>query len=305
MKAEFLKSPLNYTGGKYRLLPQIIPLFPKNIGLFVDLFCGGGNVGINIKCGRVLFNDSAKHIIDLYKQWKECSPDSVVKSVQRIIKKFKLSESCKYGYEFYGCESSSGLAKYNRIPFANLKTELNKRKGKKSYSTYLFVAILYAFNNQIRFNSSGDFNLPVGKRDFNDKERTNLINFINRFHEIKCFFSSVDFRNIDISNLEHSDFVYVDPPYLVTNATYNENNQWTSSDERDLLSFLEELNQRGIRFALSNVLKSKGVKNEILLSWLLIHPSFKCHHLVHSYSNSNYQRKDKGSFSDEVLITNY
>lgn len=305
MKNEFFKSPLNYTGGKYRLLPQIIPLFPKNIGLFVDLFCGGGNVGINVKCDKVLFNDSAKHVIDLYKQWKVLSPDSVVKSVQRVIKKFNLSESCKYGYEFYGCKSSSGLAAYNRIPFANLKMELNKRKGKKSYSTYLFVAILYAFNNQIRFNSNGNFNLPIGKRDFNDRERTNLINFINRFHEIECSFSSIDFRDVDISNLKYNDLVYVDPPYLMTNATYNENNQWTSSDEKDLLSFLEKLNQKGIRFALSNVLESKGEKNEILLSWLCNHSSFKCHHLVHSYSNSNYQRKDKDSFSDEVLITNY
>ena len=43
-----IQSPLNYTGGKFKLLPQILPLFPKNINTFVDLFCGGCNVGINI-----------------------------------------------------------------------------------------------------------------------------------------------------------------------------------------------------------------------------------------------------------------
>ena len=32
-----VKSPLNYTGGKYKLLNQIIPIFPKNLDLFVDL----------------------------------------------------------------------------------------------------------------------------------------------------------------------------------------------------------------------------------------------------------------------------
>ena len=40
MKNEYIKSPLNYTGGKYKLLPQIIPIFPSDINTFVDLFGG-------------------------------------------------------------------------------------------------------------------------------------------------------------------------------------------------------------------------------------------------------------------------
>ena len=38
IKQEYIKSPLNYVGGKYKLLPQILPLFPKNIDTFIDLF---------------------------------------------------------------------------------------------------------------------------------------------------------------------------------------------------------------------------------------------------------------------------
>lgn len=30
-----IQSPLNYTGGKYKLLPQILPFFPENINCFV------------------------------------------------------------------------------------------------------------------------------------------------------------------------------------------------------------------------------------------------------------------------------
>ena len=39
--SEYIKSPLNYTGGKYKLLPQILPLFPNEIDTFIDLFGGG------------------------------------------------------------------------------------------------------------------------------------------------------------------------------------------------------------------------------------------------------------------------
>lgn len=43
----FAKSPLNYTGGKYKLLPQFENILPKEINTFVDFFCGGGNVAVN------------------------------------------------------------------------------------------------------------------------------------------------------------------------------------------------------------------------------------------------------------------
>ena len=49
---KYVKSCLNYTGGKYKLLPQIIPLFPEDINMFVDLFCGGCNVGINVNAKK-------------------------------------------------------------------------------------------------------------------------------------------------------------------------------------------------------------------------------------------------------------
>ena len=33
---ELIQSPLNYTGGKFKLLPQILPLFPENIDIFAS-----------------------------------------------------------------------------------------------------------------------------------------------------------------------------------------------------------------------------------------------------------------------------
>ena len=63
---QLIQSPLNYTGGKYKLLPQILPLFPKEIDCFVDLFCGGCNVGINIDSKRVIYNDVDEHLFYLF-----------------------------------------------------------------------------------------------------------------------------------------------------------------------------------------------------------------------------------------------
>ena len=144
------------------------------------------------------------------------------------------------------------------------------------------------------------------KRDFNKKMEQKLIDFIDKIQEQNCIFTCHDFRKFDTSKLTPKDFVYIDPPYLITCATYNEQGGWSEEDEKDLLSFLDELNDRNIRFALSNVLRSKGKENSILIEWLEKNAeNFKAIRLNYSYSNSNYQTKDKTSSTEEVLIINY
>ena len=145
----------------------------------------------------------------------------------------------------------------------------------------------------------------MGKRDFNSKMQAKLDAFIDRLKELTCDFSSVDFRNINIEAMEQDDFVYADPPYLITCASYNEQGGWNDDLERALYNYLDTLHEHRIRFALSNVLTSKGKTNTILQNWLTANPQYICNHLNYNYSNSNYQVKDRTSGSDEVLITNY
>ena len=97
--------------------------------------------------------------------------------------------------------------------------------------------------------------------------------------------------------------VYCDPPYLITCASYNEQDGWNVQKEKELLNLLDELNNNGIKFALSNVLENKGKSNDILKEWS---KKYNIHHLNKSYGNCNYHTKDKSINSTiEVLITNY
>lgn len=305
-----IQSPLNYTGGKHKLLSQILPLFPSDIDLFLDLFCGGCNVGLNVNSKRVIYNDLNENLLYLYNTFKNLDKESVLDWVYEIIYKYDLSMVSKNGYDYYNCESSKGLGEYNRDRFLKLRSDFNEKHAKGNYDYYyyvmLYVIIVYAFNNQIRFNSNGEYNLPVGKRDFNKKMEQKLVDFIDRIHEQNCSFSCCDFREFNVSALTTEDFVYADPPYLITCATYNEQGGWDETAEMDLLAFLDELNGRKIRFALSNVLRSKGKENAILLEWIANNSGeYKVIPLRCSYANSNYQTKDKTSTSEEVLIINY
>ena len=146
--------------------------------------------------------------------------------------------------------------------------------------------------------------MPFGKNrsSFNPALREKFVAFVNRLQEIDIQFFSKDFRKLKIGGLKGSDFVYCDPPYLITVASYNENGGWGEQAERELLSKLDEIDNAGVRFGLSNVLESKGKENTILKEWA---NRYKVNYLEHTYSNCSYHKKDKESKDVEVLITNY
>ena len=299
-----IASPFNYIGGKFKLLDQIQPLFDEK-EIFLDIFAGGGNVGINSLSSKVIFNDLNDRVIGLMNFIKRSETNALLTSIDQVIEEYGLSNTALYGYAYYNCNSSNGLAEYNKEKFTKLRHDFNAKyiDGTIDY-VMLYVLMVYSFNNQIRFNRKGLFNLPVGKRDFNSKMRSKLVLFSEELKNKDVQFMEKDFRDILLDDLGEGTFIYCDPPYLITSATYNENGMWTEHDEKDLLNFLDEANKKGFTFALSNVLESKGKKNHLLYDWVEAN-GYTCHYLDKSYSNSNYHRKDKDSISKEVLITNY
>ncbi|MGC3362638.1 DNA adenine methylase, partial [Enterococcus faecalis] len=82
---KYLKSPLNYIGGKYKLLNQIIPLFPDNIDTFVDLFSGGANVGINVPAKRYIFNDMNNKINEMFRYFNNHEAEDLIAKIKSRI----------------------------------------------------------------------------------------------------------------------------------------------------------------------------------------------------------------------------
>ena len=300
----FAKSPLNYTGGKYRLLPQFENLFPKDIDTFVDFFCGGGNVAINSNAKKIIAIDKETNLIKILELFKNYDYMDIVNKLDSIIEKYNLSNTYKNGYEFYGQDSSSGLGNYNKKYYLNLRNDYNHMKDSEEKDFIFLTLVIFAFNHQIRFNSKGEFNMPVGKRDFNSSIRKNLLEFCRKLVVKNISFVNSDYKNFEINSLTEKDFCYFDPPYYLGDASYNENDGWNENKEKELLEYLNKVNKHGVKFALSNVTEHKGLKNEILIDWA-IENQYNIHNLNYNYSNSNYHIKDKNQITKEVLITNY
>ncbi len=283
-----IKSPLNYIGGKYKLLNQILPLFPKDIDTFIDLFAGGCNVGINVNAKKIIFNDNLTYLVQMFEIFKENNLEKILEHIENRIEKFGLSQTNEEGYKKF------------REFYNQTKVELD-----------LFVLIAYSFNHQIRFNNSHQFNNPFGKNrsSFNSSMKNNLTNFILKLQSGNYKFLNNSFEDFDFSILSKDDFLYCDPPYLITTASYNDGKRgfkgWSEKEELELLNILDRLNKKDMKFALSNVLVHKGKENILLKEWIAKN-SYQIHYLNKDYRNSNYQTKirDKNA-SIEILVTNY
>ena len=172
----------------------------------------------------------------------------------------------------------------------------------------LFVLTCYAFNHQIRFNNSHEFNTPFGKdrSSYNSNIEKNLIEFVNKLQSINTEIYANDFREFNKYEYNENDLVYCDPPYLITTGSYNDGNRgfkdWGIQEEKDLLDYLDYLDSKNIKFILSNVLYHKGLENEILINWS---KKYNINYVDKNYYNCNYHLKYKDTKTVEVLITNY
>lgn len=269
-----LKNALNYTGGKFDVLEQIIPLFP-NSSVFIDLFGGSGDVAINIEnYDTIIFNEKQKEIVELFVYFQENNTQQIIKDIELIINKYNLDAT-------------------NKESYYKLREDYNKNKSPLLF----YVLICHSFCNQVRFNKNKEFNLPFGNRTFNESMKKRLPEYINRIKNIKLLnMNYCDLYEL-ITGIESNKFVYCDPPYLITEAQYNAD--WNEDDEYQLLRFLDNLNNQGIKFGLSNVIEHKGKTNNILIEWS---KKYNVHYINKKYKN---YRSNPNFITREVYICNY
>lgn len=271
-------SPLNFIGGKHDLIYFLKSNMPKDINTFYDLFSGGFNVGINADANKVIYNDVNFKVRELLEYITNADMKEFYKYINNTITKL-------------------GLRKENKESYLKLREKYNKTPISSRDCRDLFLLIMFGFQQQIRFNSTLDYNNPVGQAGFNDKILEKLISFARITKEKKVFYYSEDYSRF-IDYINEDDFVYIDPPYLITLGSYNDGkrgfNGWNEKEEIRLLEFLDKLNSKNIRFMLSNVLTHKEKTNQILKNWII----------KNNYKVIEYGQKARGNRS-EIIIVNY
>lgn len=298
---KIVRSPLFYVGDKYKLLSQLLELYPRDISRFIEPFTGGGSVAMNIQASEYFLNDIDPNIVTIHSLLKNSSTDRVgfFKIITDLIYKYNFSRSfiedvvpndlrLRWKKTYY--------AKFNDSPYRKLRNDYNKEHPKDPHKLYLLL--IYGFNRMIRFNSTGDFNVPVGNVDFNKNVVTSLNAYFDWVSNKRMVWSNKDYFDfVESFDCQSGDFVYIDPPYLITFSEYNK--LWNNDKEIEMIELLDSLNDQGVRFAVSNVTHYKGRVNDTFLVWS---KKYKSHTI-----KSNYISYHDNSIKDftEVLVTNF
>lgn len=294
------RSPFFYVGDKYKLVEQFKTVFPNKVNRLIEPFCGGGSVFLNIEADEYLANDNSFYMIELHRflQREAKNEDLFFQKLEQLIDYYGFSASVlgkSVSDELKKKYPKTHYAVYNKEPYKKLKADFNKNK-RDLYRLYLLL--VFGFNHMLRFNKSGDFNLPVGDVDYNKNVKDSLKSYFSFVNKKGISFSCDDFETfIEKIVFKKGDLVYVDPPYLISNSEYNKN--WGIQEEKRLITLLDELNNRGISFALSNVLMHKDKSNDLLIAWSEKYNVYDIKSNYISYHDNSIKN------SKEVLITNF
>ncbi|HFU4479650.1 TPA: Dam family site-specific DNA-(adenine-N6)-methyltransferase, partial [Streptococcus suis] len=269
------KSPLNYSGSKDKLLPALIKELPKHVGTFVDMMGGAFNVGANIVAtDSIHYNEINPYIFDVLFWLINEKKKSIVQSVEDVIQHYNLDKSKKDNY-----------------------LKLRDHYNTTQTSLELFVLHMYSFQNMIRFNSKNQFNTPIGVAGYSNDMSDRINNFTSKTKNVQ--FTNLDYIYIDYKKFPQDTIFYFDPPYFITNASYNDGKRgfkgWSSEQEVELLDYLTKLDEGGYKFILSNVIRHKDKTNHLLEKWIEEH-QFK----VIEVGNTGWRYS-----KNEVFIKNY
>lgn len=274
-------SPLNYIGGKYEVIPLIKENTPENIHTFYDLFGGGGTVSINAQAMCVVYNDINPFVKSLLQTIAESDIGTIIKYITKTIKKY-------------------GLEKGNKDTYCKFREHYNAEIPSRRNPLDLFLLICFGFEHQIRFNSKFEFNNPCGNSGYNNEMLEKLISYNMKAQTMDIGYYSNNYLDWE-DKITKEDFVYCDPPYLISCGAYNDGkrgfNGWDEKQEEELLQFLERLNQRGVRFMLSNMVDRNGMENHPLHDWIKRN-DFRI------IQNSTITKRNRQN-RREIIITNY
>lgn len=222
-KQKLFPPVIKWSGSKRTQAHEIIKYFPK-FDRYFEPFLGGGAVLYALleknKTTEAFGNDVCKPLIDFWNVLK--------KDPKTVLSEYETRWNL--------------LQKEGHTYFYKVRDVFNRDQDPHDL---LFLSRT-CVNGLIRFNKKGEFNnsLHHTRRGITpERLKQILFNWSNNIQN--ATFVSDDYQKI-LSEVKPNDFVYLDPPYFHTNGRY-----YGKINYNKFLQFLQELNRKNIKYALS------------------------------------------------------
>jgi DNA adenine methylase len=225
-----LPQPIPYQGSKRNIAAQILKYVPCGIERIIEPFAGSAAVSIAAAyrglAGKFHLNDLNKPLADLLRLMIDCPSETAYKYQQLWTAQLGRER------EFY----DEVRVQFNQTHQPELLLYLLARCVKAS----------------VRYNTNGEFNqAPDNRRKGRHPAsmQQEIVGF-SRLLSNKTLVTSYDFRETVSLIKPSTDFVYLDPPYQGTSGR-RDSRYHSGVAYRELVTYLETLNQNGVMFALS------------------------------------------------------
>ncbi len=281
-----MNSPIKWMGSKKKLVPWLEEYIPK-YNRIIEPFMGSG---------IVMFSQEPENALcaDLQEE-----PILIANAIKQEPAKF---------FELF-TKYSDDLWNNGESYYYHLRQVYNTEKDEIAdvNKAAMFMVLLRAgFNGIIRFNPKGYWNVPFGDRGWHGskKQAIKLTNSfsIDKIMEWSKFlntgnkqFKKQSFEET-IREAGEGDFIYCDPPYLITTQQYK---IWNQELENQLAQELRNASDRGAKFMLSNVYTYKDETNDALLE---LYKGFEHKKKSHNYVVGPKQARRQSV--EEIIIFN-
>jgi DNA adenine methylase len=273
---------VKWAGGKASLLADYAPLLPEQARTYYEPFLGGGAMFFYLR-GRgfaenYVLADANEELVLAYRAVRDDLP-----RLMEELARHKRRHT-KRGKPYY-----MSVRRWDRSP------RFHTRLPVKRAARFIYLNKT-CFNGLWRVNSSGQFNVPMGRY-----KRPNILDE-ERLHAAHEALQGVRIRLGDfadaVSEAGTGDFVYCDPPYVPLNATSSFTSYYADGfglgEQQRLAALVHELARRGAKVMVSN---SNTDVVHMLYAGLHIHP-------VTTQRRINSDAHGRGDLT-ELVITSY
>ncbi len=222
--------PFQYQGSKRVLAPLILPYLPNSFRRLVEPFAGSAAMTLacaaRSKSERYWLNDLNKPLAELLNLMIN-RPEELVDAYVGLWKS----------------DAMDALEHYYTV-----REQFNRTQDPKLF-LYLLARCI---KGAVRYNNDGFFNQSPDKRRLGTQPATMRRNImgISMLLRGKAIVTSHDFRDV-LASVGHDDVIYMDPPYHQGTSGERDSRYFAGLTFDDFVVTLDDLNSRGLRYAIS------------------------------------------------------
>lgn len=222
---------IKWAGGKTQIVQEILQLAPKHFNRYFEPFLGGGAVFFALNPKQAFLSDLSEELINCYKVVRDLTPE-----LANELSNYPNTE--EFYYQLREQDKEPGFATFSDLKKAARFIYLNKT----------------CFNGLYRVNSKGHFNVPFGR--YKNPQLFKLENLLACSQALQGMeLTSGGYEEV-LNRASTDDFVYLDPPYSPLSETSSFTSYtadgFSNSKQAELKNFCDALNEKGVKFLLSN-----------------------------------------------------